>query len=375
MNSAHLRACLAATVVSALFFAGDVLAQMNKCVDRAGKTTYSDKPCPSGQSAVPTTSPVPAPVKPASRAMGSTQGAGEGTSTPEGYPPSPNIAAKECAERWAVTWPHIKPEREYVEKARIESDRQRAREREAQVIADFLRPCARHGFVSPVDDRLKQQNDQVAERVKKKYAADYERRVAWEADQKAKQAPPASTTLSSAAAAPARTPSSAASSTEVDEMQQCVDDWENEVYARKTAGIGFQGRKPDATWIKFETDRRRNVMARLLSQCKRFGFEEARDEAGERRNNQLVERLKPRIDAAREKEQSAEMQESIRRDSSDRAAATAREQEALKRECDRERKSLDAALAEVANLPKDQQDAYRGNVDKAETQWRTICAP
>lgn len=375
MNRVRFTVSLAVAVMSALLVAGTASAQMNKCVDGAGRTTYSDKPCPGGKSAAPMSSPAPAPAKPAPRATAVPQPTGEIVSAPQGHPPLPNVAAKECAERWPFTWAHIRPDRARAETARIQSDRQRAKELEAQTTADFLRPCARHGFVSPADDRLVQQNDQLAERIKKKFAADYERRVVWDAEQQAKLPPrsPSLATLSPAAPAPARVAGSL-SRAEANEMHQCVEDWENEAHARKTAGIGFQGRKPDATYIKFQATRRQNVMARFMGRCMRFGFEDAHDEAGERRNDQLAERLKSKVDAAREAEQATLMREQLKSDSDDRAAQTAREQQALRSSCQRERKALDEARAELAKLPSHQRDAYRGTVDKAEREWHSTCA-
>jgi hypothetical protein len=143
-QQARLRAviCAAAFVLWA-----PAWAQVHKCVDAHGKVSYQEQPCPGTvQRAAP---PEPAVV-------------------PSAEPPMPDQAAKDCAERW----PGIKSTSA------------------SPQVADFLRACARFGFVPPDSAQQQGINDALAGRLLVAFKSTYERRVAWEAERRATPAQP-----------------------------------------------------------------------------------------------------------------------------------------------------------------------------------------
>lgn len=344
--------------------------QMNKCIDASGRTSYSDKPCARGQSTVPRSERV-APTKrstSAERSPGSKREPAPATTS--GIPPMPSVAAKQCAEEWPGTRAWIIPDRVTSETARIASDRQRAKESVAETATRFMRPCARHGFLTPADNKAMQHNDELAERILRKFQVDYERRVAWEAEQQAKE--------------PRRKPPSASLSSpghdsptsewmEANKMELCVNEWETFMDIQRTTWVGSRGRKPSEQQLAFQADQRRNVMNRILAECERFGFEDARDSAGDARNSAVAKKLKIQVTEVRQAIETAETRDRIERDALQRNVRLEREQEELKQRCQRDQKALEEAREDLAKLPSDQQALYQGNLSRAEAQWRSAC--
>lgn len=132
--------------VAAFALCAPAWAQIHKCVDARGKVSYQEQPCPGTvQRAAPPAPAVAPGAAPAAAAPG------------EIAPPMPDQAAKDCAERWSSA----------------KSTPLHA--------GDFLRICARFGFVPPDSAQQQGINDAVAGRILARFKSDYDRRMAWEA--------------------------------------------------------------------------------------------------------------------------------------------------------------------------------------------------
>ena len=127
---------------------------MHKCVDARGKVSYQEQPCPG---TVQRVAPPEAAVVPGEAPTPAAAAASEVA------PPMPDQAAKECAERW----PGIKSTAASMQ------------------VTDFLRGCARFGFVPPDSAQQQGMNDALAGRLLTGFKSAHERRAAWEAEQRA----------------------------------------------------------------------------------------------------------------------------------------------------------------------------------------------
>jgi hypothetical protein len=152
-------------------------------------------------------------------------------------------------------------------------------------------------------------------------------------------------------------------------MRTCADEWETEMSRRGS----FGGKLPEK--LAAEMDQRAKV--RFMPKCGKYGFEWPRDQAGEKRNEKVLEALKAKIDAAAAARNQAAMQSQLEREAASRVReqreAAERERVAKARTCDYQRKSIAEARASIDKINPAVRDAYRRDIEAAEQDFRKNC--
>ena len=300
--------CRVVFIAAVTAFVHSAHAQMYKCVGENGRPSFQDSPCPGTNPDSGTYT-----VRPSSSAPATTAASAAAASSDQGPPPLPNQAAKDCSERWRSLLNTIEMTQSHQTKMTPQGAREVEERVEGPRKADFLRSCARFGFVVPDTPEKIEKNKALSARVEQTYKAAYEKRLAWETSQRSAVPPPPSRSVSG-------TPSQ-----EEREMHQCADEWESELSSRKGARAHAELERSrghgTADFDKFMKTREQNVMARFLPRCGKYGFEWPRDEAGEARNTKVRDELMHKLDAMRDTRNRAMLRQQIERETGNRSTS------------------------------------------------------
>lgn len=376
MSGSASRFLMQHTVAVLCFASSGALGQMNKCVDAGGKVTYQQQACPGAQ-------PAAAPAPTARPAPAGKQAAAAATAAPGGAPPMPNHAAKECAENWNSfkTW-NAQWNKE-IAKTTEPGRRFEMKNRAADQMVNFLRPCKRAGFIVAEKPEQWRQNDELATKISADYKSAYERRMAWETEQREKAPPPASFEATRSTVPAPRTGQELSVANQ--EMNDCAETWNivgSTRYSRRELlkDLRAKGKGPSAAGAAQEKKQDEAEGARFLATCKKYGFLWPNDDAGDKQNDKLMNQIRAKIDAAREATRNADAKyqldcgvEQRQRDMASDAARRADERRTLQAECNKELALLAKNRADAANVPDAQRLQYLSQIDKTEREIRKTC--
>jgi len=344
-------------------------AQVNKCTDANGRISYQANPCPSGSSGsalrnAPSNAGASQPQQPA-----------PAPASASAQPPLPDHAAKDCAERSDSLVQRLEMGRGYANKVSPQGGRADMMKRLVdEPKAEFLRSCSRFGFAAPDSADLVEKNRALSQRIQEQFKVAYDKRLDWETKQRAGAPPPPSYVGRSATAQSAGSDASRAGkvgwpSEEEQNMRDCADSWMTEMSIRRD----FRGKLPEK--LAAETDQRAKV--RFMPKCGKYGFEWPRDEAGEKRNEKVLEDLQAKIEATAAARNQATMQSQIEREAANRAREqreqAERERVSRARTCDYQRKSIAEARASLDKMEPARREMYRRDLEAAEQDWRKNC--
>jgi hypothetical protein len=346
-------------------------AQVNKCTDANGRISYQANPCP-GSSTGSTLRNAPskagAPQQPAPSVAPAPASA-------LAQPPLPDHAAKDCAERSDSLVRNLERGREYANKVSPQGGRADMTKRLVdEPKAEFVRSCSRFGFAAPDSADLVEKNRALSQRIQQQFKLAYDKRLQWETKQRADAPPPPRYVGRSATAQSAGPDASRAGkvgwpSEEEQNMRDCADSWETEMSIRRDV----RGKLPAK--LAAETDQR--AMVHFMPKCAKYGFEWPRDQAGEKRNEKVLEDLKAKIDATEAARNQAAMQSQLERQAADRAREqreeAERERVSKAMMCEDQRKFLAGARASMDKMEPAQRDAYRRQLETAEQDLRKNC--